>query len=66
MIVAVFRHATTPPPRATRTRCVLTVRRHLRKGRHSLSTDEIERRRLVCRKGDMLEVVERAKTIELP
>lgn len=42
------------------------VRRHLRKGRHSLSTDEIERRPLVWRKGDVLEVSERAKTIELP
>lgn len=45
---------------------VTLLQRHLRKGRHSLSTDETERRPLVCRKADVLEVPERAKTIELP
>lgn len=42
------------------------ARRHLRKGRRSLSTDEIATPPLVCRKDDVLEVWERAKTIELP
>jgi hypothetical protein len=47
-------------------RSVTFVRRHLRKGRHSLSTDESERPPLVCRKDDVLEVWIRVKTIELP
>ena len=42
------------------------LRRHLRKRRCSLSTDEIDRVPLVCRKGDVLEVCGCDKTIELP
>jgi len=41
------------------------ARRHLRKGDHPLSTDENKRPPLVCLKGDVLEVVRHAYTIEL-